>query len=83
MVVVKLNKKEVRRLLRGEGKYEGVQADLERRAAAIAARAGEGFEHETAAGRNRARAAVWTATAEAARAEAEDRALTRAIDAGR
>ena len=83
MAIVKLNKKEVRRLLRGEGEYEGVRADLDRRASAIATRAGEGFQHETSAGPNRARAAVWTATPEAALAEAEERALTRALDAGR
>lgn len=82
MAVVKLNKREVRKLLRGEGEYEGVRADLDRRAGAIAARAGDGFESETDAGPNRVRAAVWTATPEAVRSEAEDRALTRALDAG-
>lgn len=61
-----------------------VQADLDERAARMADAAGEGFE--ASPGRPHkwvARAYVHTATAEAMRAEATDRALTRAIDAGR
>jgi hypothetical protein len=41
------------------------------------------METESSTGPNRARASVWTATREAMEAEAKDRALTRAIDAGR
>ena len=60
-----------------------VQADLARRAGAIAAAAGEGHRVETEVGANRARAAVITDTHEARRREARDRNLTRSIDAGR
>jgi len=78
-VRVELNSDGIRALLRSEA----VRADLERRARAIAEAAGEGFEVESQVGSNRARASVRTATAEAREAEATDRALTRAIDAGR
>ena len=62
----------------------GVVADLERRAAAIAAAAGEGFATRPAErGRQRARVAVVTETYDAMRSEAKDRTLTRAINAGR
>ncbi len=61
-----------------------VEADLKRRAAAIARAAGDGMHHATIQGRkDRVSAQVWTGTVQARRAEAEDRALTRAIDAGR
>ena len=74
-----LNSKGIRQMLRSEE----VRADMERRARNIAAAAGEGFEADAYVGRNRARGDVFTATVEAMRAEAEDMALTRAIDAGR
>lgn len=65
----------------------GVIADLKRRAEAIADRAGEGIETrpaETRGGRTgRARVAVVTASYTGRRRQAEDSALTRAIDAGR
>ena len=65
----------------------GVQADIARRAAAIAAAAGEGFEATpvtTSGGfMGRARARVVTATAEAMASEAADPVLESAIDAGR
>jgi hypothetical protein len=83
---IKLNSSEIRKLLQGKSQYSGVREDLERRARAIAAAAGgseAGFEVGTNVGPNRARASVVTTTAEAMRAEAEDRTLTRAIDAGR
>jgi hypothetical protein len=65
-----------------------VRADLERRANAIASAAisasGEpGFEVDSQVGENRARASVRTTEFGAMKAEARDRALTRAIDAGR
>lgn len=60
-----------------------VEAELKRRAMAIAAKAGPGMEVTTFHGRNRVNASVITATTEARVAEAKDRALTRAIDAGR
>lgn len=78
-VRIKLNRKGVQALLRGPE----IQADLERRANAIAAAAGPGFDVDTFVGRNRARADVATGTHEARKAEATNRVLTRAIDAGR
>lgn len=74
-----LNSRGVRALLR----HPNVRADLERRARAIAAVAGDGMEATAVAGRTRARASVITATPDAMRAEARDRRLTRSIDAGR
>lgn len=61
-----------------------VQADLERRARAIASAAGPGMvaENVRLSGK-RSRVTVRTGTTEARRAEAEHRALTQAIDAGR
>lgn len=67
-------------------KLPAVQADLARRAAAIAAAAsqsGGDFGHDSGTGRNRARASAWTNDTAAREAEATDRSLTRAIDAGR
>ncbi len=61
-----------------------VVADLKARAEAIAAAAGDGFEVSgPGAGKARARVRVYAATRQARVAEAEDAALTRAIDAGR
>lgn len=76
---IKLNRAGVRALLRDPK----VEADLARRARAIAAAAGPGHQVDSSIGRNRARAAVITETVEAKLAEATDRDLTRAIDAGR
>ncbi len=76
---VRINRKGVRELLRSRE----VLSDLERRANAIAAAAGEGMEVDSEVGRNRARASVRTATREAVLAETQQRALTRALDAGR
>lgn len=78
-VRVVLNRKNVRELLRSEG----VLNDLVRRAENIAAAAGPGHKVDSQIGRNRARAAVITTSIEAMLAEARDRNLTRAIDAGR
>lgn len=78
-VRVKMNSKGARALLRSHE----VQDDLRKRADRIAARAGAGFEVESGRGTNRARAAVITKTARAMRAEAKDKRLTRALDAGR
>lgn len=62
-----------------------VAADLERRAEAIATAANAAGSHvvRSEIGRNRARAAVITADVEAMKAEARNRNLTRAVDAGR
>lgn len=64
-------------------KSDSVRADLQRRASAIAAAAGPGFVATVKYGRDRNLANVHAETDEARRAEAEDRALTRALDAGR
>jgi hypothetical protein len=76
---LKPNRKGIRALL----KHPDVLADLERRARAVAARAGGGHIVDSGMQKNRARAAVITQTAAARRAEAEERNLTRAIDAAR
>lgn len=80
-----LNSKGVRDLLRSPA----VAADLERRAKNIAAAAdgatGRAGDHavETQVGPNRARAAVYTDTFNAMHREADQRTLTRSLDAGR
>lgn len=76
---VQLDSKGIEQLLRSPE----VVKDLERRAAAVAAAAGPGMRSGAYQGRDRARARVWTGSAAAKRAEAESRALTRAIDAAR
>lgn len=78
-VRIVLNRKGVGELL----KSPEVEADLKRRGEAMANAAGEGFEADSEVGSRRARASVRTATREAAMAEAEDRTLTRSIDAAR
>lgn len=79
-VDVKLSSKGFRELLNSPG----VIKDLKARAEKIAAAAGPGMETtEAKAGPNRADVEVYTATYAAKRAEAENRTLTRAIDAGR
>lgn len=60
-----------------------VQDFLLSKAQRIAAAAGDGMEASSRVGKTRARASVITATKEARKAEATDRALTAAIDAGR
>lgn len=64
-------------------KSREVEEDLGRRAKAIASAAGVGMESSSTVGRRRALAMVWTETPEAMAAEAYDRKLTRALDAGR
>lgn len=61
-----------------------IQGDLKRRADAIAAAAGPGMVASAVqVTGKRSRVSVHTDTFEARKAEAVDRALTRAIDAGR
>lgn len=79
VVKIVLNRKGVRELLRSQE----VLADLEDRANRIASSAGDGHAVSAEVGTVRARASVRTDTLEAAKAEAETRDLTRAIDAGR
>lgn len=64
-------------------KSRDVAADLERRARAVQAAAGDGHRVETSTTGTRARAAVITDTIEAMINEAQDRNLSRAFDAGR
>lgn len=59
-----------------------VQGELRKRADRVAAAAGEGHEVSVWVGRDRARATVTTVSARAKRAEANDRALLRALEAG-
>lgn len=60
-----------------------VQSDLAARGARIAAAGGDGMRVDVRVGRNRARVSVVTATKKARIAEATERRLTRALDAGR
>jgi len=65
-----------------------VVAEITKRASAIATAAGEGFEvlppeTNTTTPRGRARVAVYTRTFPARYAEATDRALTKALEAGK
>lgn len=60
-----------------------VAADLRARAERIASAAGEGFEVKATMNAGRAGAIVYADTMEAMVAEAEDKALSSAIDAGR
>ena len=78
-VEVKINSSAARSLLRSPE----VLAELKRRADAVATAAGEGNEVALSVGSGRARAAVYTATYDAKKSEAEDRTLSRALDAGR
>lgn len=64
-------------------KSSPVRAFLLAKAERIAAAAGPGMLASSRVGRTRARASVITDTYKAKRAEATDRRLTRAIDAGR
>lgn len=78
-VQIKLDSGGIREMLRSSA----VQADLAGRARRIAEQAGPGMAVSSISGRRRALAMVWTDTPEAMEAEATQRALTRAIDAGR
>lgn len=76
---IELDKKGVSELLNSPE----VLADLRSRAERIAAAAGPGMVVDTFKGHDRVHATVRTDTPEAMKAEAENRALTRAIIAGR
>lgn len=78
-VRVKLNRAGVVKLLHSAE----TTADLERRGDRIAAAAGPGHRVDVERNRDRAVVFVTTDTREAREAEAEQRKLTRAIDAGR
>lgn len=76
---LKLNNAGVRALLASAE----ISSDLENRGNRIAQAAGDGVEVEVTKNRDRTVVFVTTETTDAKKAEAEDRALTRAIDAGR
>lgn len=76
---VKLNSKGVQELLKSPGMQRMVSARAQR----IAAAAGPGHAVEPDNSGDRARAAVVTRSYAAKKAEAKDRNLTRAIQAGR
>mgnify|MGYP007112202787 CR=1 FL=1 len=76
---VKMNRRGARAVLQSAE----VQADLRRRTRAIASAAGPGMVSEVEVGPNRARGEVRTATSAARKREAESKALTRSLDAGR
>jgi len=76
---IKLNRDGVRALLASQELADNLSDRGER----IAAAAGEGFEATTTKNRDRVVVFVTSETAEAKKAEAENRALTRALDAGR
>lgn len=78
-VRVKLSMRGIRELL----KSNAVQSDIAARAARVARAAGEGFESVVKPGRYTSRAFVQTANQTGAKREAEDKALTRALDAAR
>lgn len=83
---LKLNQKGIRELLQSDE----VQADLQRRVDRIAAATGAPDDYDArvdviggTSKLGRAMGRVVTATFEARKAEAQDRTLTRALDAGR
>ena len=78
LILVQLNRKGVGDLL----KSAEVQADLLRRAEAIAAAAGPGYVADAAIGHDRAYAIARTGDIESQREEATNHALLRALHAG-
>jgi hypothetical protein len=76
---IELNRRGIAQLLKEPGTFSAVTGI----AARIASAAGPGMETRSDKGGTRVRAAVVTATFEAMYAEATNRTLTRAIDAGR
>lgn len=76
---IELDKAGIGRLL----KSDAVRADVQKRAERIATAAGDGVKATSWVGFDRAHGRAFTNSAEADRAEAMDRVLTRAIEAGR
>ena len=74
-----VNERAVGEILNGDG----MARDMERRAAAVAGAAGEGFEASVQKGRTRIQASVITASAKARRRQQKHHTLERATDAGR
>jgi hypothetical protein len=82
-VRVVVHPREVARLLRGDGEYSAIRADLEARGHRVAARAGAGVDVRGFEGRDRFRVHVRAMTVDAKIREHRDRSLTRALDAAR
>lgn len=61
----------------------GVEAELDRRAEAIAEAAGDGYEWSGSDGKSRSRAGVYPTTFKAIRDNAKNNTLLKALDAGR
>lgn len=78
-VKVKLNIRGIREVL----KSSGVESELVRRGRRVQNTAGDGFELVVKPARYTSRVFVQTGTGEAAKREAEDKVLTRALDAAR
>ena len=79
-VRLEINSEGIQAVLKSPEVQELLRSKAERIAAAAG---GDGFEVDARVGATRARASVVTASKAARKAEAEDRALTKAIDAGR
>ncbi len=74
-VKIELNRAGVRALLKsGE-----MKAICDERAAAIADRCGEGYEHGAYTGKNRVNASVWAETMQAKRDNMENNTILRAL----
>jgi len=82
-VRVVIHRGEAERLLRCEGPYIGIRADLERRGHTVASAAGPGNEVHGFEGHDRFRVHVVAETVDAKVREHRDRSLTRALEAGR
>ncbi len=74
-MILKLNSRGMQEML----KSDGVLADVTARAERVATAAGPGMEASSMIGKTRARASVITATPDAMRNEADNKALTRAF----
>ena len=79
VIRVKLNREGIRAVQRSAG----VQADLRRRASAMANAAGEGFVPDLFVSDIRARASVSTTDYKSRRRQAKEHVLERAVNAGR
>ena len=79
VIRVKLNREGIRAVQRSAG----VQADLRRRASAMANAAGEGFVSDLFVSDIRARASVGTTDYNSRVRQAKEHVLERAVDAGR
>lgn len=77
-ILVELNRRGLLQLMKVD-----MLPDLTRRGERVRDAAGPGMELDVRVGRNRARATVITATDEARRAEATQRRLSSAVQAGR